>query len=85
MCGVVWGCRLFKPYLLGRKFTIITYHKALCHLASMKDPTSRTVRWNLKLSEFDYTIVHKAGKLHTNVDALSRNIPITNVNVVKTP
>ena len=28
-------------------------------------------RWLEVLSEFDYTVVHRAGKQHTNADALS--------------
>jgi len=37
------------------------------------DPGSRFIRWRLKLEEYDYEIVHKAGKGNTNADALSRN------------
>lgn len=39
-----------------------------------KDPSSRLVRWRLKLLEYDYTIQYKPGKLNTNADALSRPI-----------
>ena len=35
------------------------------------------MRWKLKLEEYDYKIIHKAGKDNTNTDALSRN-PIRN-------
>jgi len=37
------------------------------------DPGPRLIRWRLKLEEYDYKIVHKAGKSNTNADALSRN------------
>lgn len=40
---------------------------------SVKDPSSRLLRWRLLLEEFDYTIVYKAGKRSVNADALSRN------------
>ena len=33
--------------------------------------------WRLKLEEYDYKIIHKAGKGNTNADTLSRN-PIRN-------
>ena len=39
------------------------------------------MRWRIKISEFDYKIVYKKGKLNSNVDALSRNVQ---VNIVKT-
>ena len=63
----------FRPYLLGRNFTIVTDHKQLTWLFSVKDPSSRLLRWRLLLEEHDYTIAYKAGKKNVNADALSRN------------
>ena len=40
---------------------------------SVKDPSSRLLRWRLLLEEYDYTIAYKAGKKTVNADALSRN------------
>jgi hypothetical protein len=42
-------------------------------LHSVKDPTSRLVRWRLKLAEYEYEVINKAGKTNVNADALSRN------------
>jgi len=39
----------------------------------VNDPGSRLIRWRLKLEEYDYEIIHRAGKGNTNADALSRN------------
>lgn len=74
LLGAVWATGHFRCYLFGRKFKIITDHAALKWLLSLKDPNSRLVRWTLKLSEFDYEIIHKPGKLHSNADALSRKV-----------
>ncbi|KAL0098832.1 hypothetical protein PUN28_020777 [Cardiocondyla obscurior] len=41
-------------------------------------PTSRLARWRIKLSEYEYEIIYKPGKINANADALSRN-PITGV------
>lgn len=38
-----------------------------------KDPSSKLVRWRLKLEEYQYEIVYKPGKLNANADGLSRN------------
>jgi len=38
----------------------------------MKDPSSRLLRWRLKLEEFDYEVVYKPGVRNTKTDALSR-------------
>ena len=47
----------------------------------MKDPSSRLLRWRLKLEEFDYLIVYKPGVRNTNADALSR-IAMTRISQV---
>jgi len=62
LIAIVWACRHFRPYLLGRKFTIVTDHKPLTWMFSVKDPSSRLLRWRFLLKEFDYTIEYKAGK-----------------------
>lgn len=69
---LVWATKYFRPYLYGRKFNIITDHKPLQWLFNLKDPSSKLVRWRIKLQEFDYQITYKKGKLNTNADALSR-------------
>lgn len=72
LLAIVWATKYFRPYLFGRKFNIITDHKPLQWLFSLKDPSSKLVRWRIKLEEYDYHIIYKKGKLNTNADALSR-------------
>lgn len=72
LCSIVNFTKLFRPYIFGRRFTIVTDHKPLQWLFNLKEPNSRLVRWRLKLEEYDYEIVYKRGKLNTNADALSR-------------
>ena len=79
LLAIVWAVKHFRPYLFGRRFKIVTDHKPLTWLFSIKDPGSRLVRWRLKLEEYDYEIMYKAGKINTNADALSRP-PISNLN-----
>lgn len=73
LLAIVYSVHYFRPYLYGRKFMLITDHKPLKWLHSVKDPTSRLVRWRLKLAEYEYSVEYKAGKNNVNADALSRN------------
>lgn len=70
--AIVWAVKYFRPYLFGKRFTIVTDHRPLQWLFSLKEPNSKLVRWRLKLEEYDYQIVYKKGSLNKNADALSR-------------
>lgn len=72
LLAIVWATKYFRPYLFGVKFTIVSDHKPLQWLFSIKEPNSKLVRWRLKLAEYDYEIIYKKGKLNANADALSR-------------
>ncbi len=69
--AVVFGVRTFRTYLLGRPFKVITDHSALQWLDRI-NLKGRLERWVMELQEFKFSVIHKAGKLHHNADALSR-------------
>ena len=80
LLGIVFGVTHFRPYLFGRKFKIFTDHRPLVYLFSVSNPSSRLMRFRLKLEEFEYEIQYKPGKQNTNADALSRMFKISNVS-----
>lgn len=57
--------------LYDRKFNLVTDHRYLTLLFSIKDLGSRLARWRIKLEDYDYEIVHKLEKYKKNADALS--------------
>jgi hypothetical protein len=73
LLSIVWHVKHFRPYLYGRKFIIRTDHQPLTWLFNLKDPSSRLMRWRIKLEEYDYTIEYVKGVLNATADALSRN------------
>ncbi|XP_053989799.1 uncharacterized protein LOC128882236 [Hylaeus volcanicus] len=70
---MVYAVKYFRPYIYGKQFTLVTDHRPLIWLHSVKDPTSRLIKWKLRLSEYEYQVAHKSGKTNKNADALSRN------------
>lgn len=59
-----------------RKFNIVTDHKSLQWLFSMKDPSSK-LTYRFKWEEYDYKICYEQGSSNKNIDFLIR----INVNV----
>ena len=70
--AVIRFTRQFRHYLLGRNFIVRTDHNSLTWLMSFKNIEGKLARWMEELSQFDKSVVHRAGKLHANAYALSR-------------
>ena len=71
--AIIYGLKTFDPYLRNSKFTIITDHQALKYIFHEKENTgSRVARWAMALQQYDYVVVHRAGRVNENADALSR-------------
>lgn len=50
----------------------MTDHKPLIYLFSLKDPSSRLLKFRLALEEYDFKILYVPGKNNCVADALSR-------------
>lgn len=72
--GVMFGCQTFRHYVLGRHFRVYTDHLPLKGEIKLMNASSRIVRLQQHLSEYDFEVVYKKGKLNTNADCLSRTI-----------
>ena len=72
LLAVLYGCEHFRPYLLGRRFLLVTDHRALLWLANTPNPPAILACWTLWLQEFDFEIQHRPGLQHSNANTLSR-------------
>ena len=70
--AVLFAIKIFRIYLYGTHFKIVTDHSALKWLMEITDQTGRLARWAIYLQIFDFEIIHRRGILHTNADTLSR-------------
>ena len=66
LLAAVESIKNWRSYLWGRQFKLVIDHQALRWLHTMRDtveggPSSRLMRWILKLQEYDFTVEHKPG------------------------
>ena len=64
-------CIQFRSYLRGARFTIRTDHKSLVWLHRFKDIEGIMARLHT-IQQFQFSIVHRAGRDQINADGLSR-------------
>ena len=62
----------FAVYLVGRRFTIETDHRALRFIHSMTNSNARLTRWAMALQQYSFTVRYRPGKENGNADGLSR-------------
>lgn len=72
LLAIVHAVRHFRPYLLGRHFTLRTDHGSLTWLMNFREPGGQLARWLEQLQEFDFEMCHRPGRKHQNADALSQ-------------
>ncbi|KAL5832702.1 hypothetical protein ACOSQ3_016376 [Xanthoceras sorbifolium] len=72
MLAVIHAVKIWRPYLLERKFTIVTDQQALRHLLQQKIVTPKQQKFMVKLLGFEYDFVYQPGKENKVADALSR-------------
>ncbi|HSN23535.1 MAG TPA: ribonuclease H family protein, partial [Methylomicrobium sp.] len=72
-CAGIWAIEKFRPFLFGREFTWLTDCSGLRKFFEGDDvPTHMTQRWRMQLLRYDFTIVHRPGRMMFECDLLSR-------------
>jgi len=72
LLAVIASLQHFRHYLLNVPVILRTDHHSLKWLKTFKRPEGILARWIETLSEFDLTIEHRPGRIHSNADGLSR-------------
>jgi transposase InsO family protein len=75
LLALIYGINKFHQYLYGRKFRVLTDHKALTYALTKSNPTQMLQRWMDTLCNYDFTITHLPGISNILPDRLSRLYP----------
>ncbi|KAI4293288.1 hypothetical protein PAPHI01_2562 [Pancytospora philotis] len=71
--AIVWAIKKLEHYLVGKKFKVITDHKAAEWLRTKEDfGNARIARWIETIQEFNFSIEYRKGEEMCEADALSR-------------
>ncbi len=70
LLAVVMAVELFRYYLTGWHFTVVTDHASLTWLRNLREPEGMVARWIARLQPFDFAIVHHPGKHHSHANGL---------------
>jgi hypothetical protein len=86
LAAIVHALKMWRHYLMGRKFELRTYHNGLKYLFEQQILNSKQTRWLKSLSEYDFDIKHIRGKENKVANAISRRIHAmhaTNISMCK--
>ena len=74
--AIVEAIRKWTEFLCGRHFTVITDQQSVAYMYNSKNHSkiknNKILQWQMELSEYDFDIVYRSGKINCVPDALSR-------------
>ena len=63
----------FQPFIEGERILLVTDHSALTWVKTYENMNRRLAAWGLVFAAFpEMVIIHRPGRIHSNVDPLSR-------------
>jgi hypothetical protein len=74
LATIVHVLKMWRHYLLGRRFVLMTDHCGLKYLFDQPRLNARHARWMALISEFDFEIKHIKGKYNKVVYALKWSV-----------
>ncbi|KZV21694.1 hypothetical protein F511_02852 [Dorcoceras hygrometricum] len=85
LMALVLAIQHWRPYLLGRKFVVMTDHRALTSLLKQRIVTPDQQHWMSKLMGYEFEVKYKSGIQNGAADALSRQEGELELNGVSIP
>src|SRR6185436_14811233 len=82
LLAIVHAIKLWRPYLEGQKFTVITDHAALEYINTQPNLSKRQARWLDVLQSSTYKVKYRPGKTNVVADALSRKAQLKNITTI---
>lgn len=80
--GIIHALKMWRHYLLGRGFILMSDHSGLRYLFDQPNTNIRQARWLATLSEFDIDISYIKGKKNRVVDTLNRRVQVNHISAV---
>ena len=78
LLAIVDALKVWRQYLDGQRFTIVTDHQALVHFNTQPKMSRHQARWLELMQEFDYDLIYKPGTTNRVADPLSRRPDMLN-------
>jgi hypothetical protein len=72
LLAIIYALKVWRHYLVGRKFELKTDHCGLQHLFMQSNLNARQWHWWELLSEYDFEITYIKGTVNRVADALSQ-------------
>ena len=69
----MWAVKVFRPYLLGTEFTVITDCKAVTYVFTNTLKPHRHIPWQIQLQEFKFAMKHRERTQNIPCDALAKH------------
>ena len=85
LLAVIHALKLWRHYLLGQRFSLVTDHKSLKWIFTQPLLNMRQRRWVELLQEFDLEIIYRPGKENSVADALSRKAFVSLISMPSNP